>query len=68
MRGTVLRAQSARQSSAAHVELHVAAAQVYVNDAAQRIEMAARSAASNFDGMGFQPSNRCTVSDHEAIW
>jgi alkylation response protein AidB-like acyl-CoA dehydrogenase len=40
----VLRAQNARRSAAAHLELHEAAAQVYVNDAAQRIEMVARSA------------------------
>jgi alkylation response protein AidB-like acyl-CoA dehydrogenase len=40
----VLRARDATTSGIAHAELHAAAAQIQVNDAAQRVEMAARSA------------------------
>jgi alkylation response protein AidB-like acyl-CoA dehydrogenase len=40
----VLRASAARSSALPHAELHVAAAQLFVNDAAQRIEIAARNA------------------------
>jgi alkylation response protein AidB-like acyl-CoA dehydrogenase len=40
----VLRARAAGRSGARHAELHEAAARVFVNDAAQRVEMAARNA------------------------
>jgi alkylation response protein AidB-like acyl-CoA dehydrogenase len=40
----VLRARAALAAGDRHAELHVAAARVFVNDAAQRVEMSARSA------------------------
>jgi alkylation response protein AidB-like acyl-CoA dehydrogenase len=40
----VLRARSALSSGHVHAPLHEAAARIFVNDAAQRVEMAARSA------------------------
>ena len=41
---SVLRARDARATGHGHADLHAAAARVFVNDAAQRVEMAARSA------------------------
>jgi butyryl-CoA dehydrogenase len=40
----VLRARAALSSRHAHSELHVVAARVFVNDATQRVEAAAKSA------------------------